>query len=75
MTEETSQQEGSILLAVLIAIQMSPTYIHKYILSRRDTTTTGHGLFPDIKSAVGLLTLGWEVNIHRSTIRDITLDM
>ena len=66
---------GSILLEELVAIQM----VHQFI-SCRLTNTEGQmckevHIFSDSQSAIGMLTLGWEVAAHKSTVVEVKGDI
>lgn len=74
MLKQPVTNRGSILLGETVAIKMALQYIYRDKTQRGAIIEKVH-IFSDSQSAVGQITLGWEVNSHRSLIQEVKAEM
>ena len=59
----------------MVAIQMVLQFISRRQTNTEDQICKEVHIFSDSQSAVGMLTLGWEVAAHKSTVVEVKSDI
>ena len=73
--KKSVSKRSSIMLGEMVAIQMVLRFVSRKLTNTECQMCKEVNIFSDSQSAVGMLTLGWEVTAHKSTAVEVKGDI